>query len=1075
MIIDILSRPDAEASQALERLGFEDGATALKNLRSLGATPLRRVLDRVAEASALSPSPDGALNNLETIIKGPLSGMPDVTERLVASGGRTLEDLITVCGSSPFLSNILGQDPSGLERLFLDGALNETKDGPTKKRELLELVSPAKDLDTAARALRVYKKREYLRVGARDLLGLAPFEEVALEISDLADASLEAAVAFGLASLRAAYGAPLHADPGGPMNLPAAGSGVSGGNTAYQGSPASHGELNPERGLKEAEFAVIGLGKLGGRELNFSSDVDIIYIYSSDKGETAGVEGRDGSRISLHSFFVKLSTIINRLIGGVTEDGFVFRVDLDLRPEGRAGDLANSLRSAEIYYESWGASWERAAMIKARPVAGSEALGGRFIEMIRPFVFRRYLDFTAIEEVKAMKERIDASAAQRRPGTVDVKLGRGGIREVEFFCQALELIHGGKDPAIRERGTLRAIERLFEGGYIKDDAREALRDGYVFLRRLEHRIQIVDGMQTQAIPAVQGEIERLARMMGFKDSGGIKAGARLWEEYGAVAGRVHAAYRSLFYREGGLEAPGEVLALFSPETTGEEAEERLSGMGFKEPSAAYENLVRIRSGGAHPGPRARLLAERLAPLFLARALDSPDPDLAMNHLERFIASVGARTTFYALMAENPLVVEELMRIFGTSEFLSRTLIERPEGLELLLSRELSTPYRTGAGIRASALEAALTRGDYEERLDALRAFRAREVFRVGINDLRGALTQRQVSRQMTSVAEACLEAAYRIALAQVRARHGDPGPCGFSIIGLGKLGGAELGYGSDLDIVFVYSGCSGEERTSGPTAISSHEFFVRLGQRVISALTLRTREGIVFNVDTRLRPSGSAGPLVVSRGALAGYHAEKTRVWERQAFTKARAIAGDIEAGRSVLRELGEIIYSKGLSPDDAAELKRIRSRMEAEIAGEDPSRFNIKTGRGGVVDIEFLVQALQLRHGKEKPHIRTPDTLKALSRLSKAGILDDGEKRLLKEAYVFLRRLEGRLRIVHDRPDGYLARAGAELRTLARRSGYSGADPGERLLKEYSAAASRVRALFLERLDALAGEDKRA
>lgn len=469
IMIENFLRSPKEAEPKLRTLGFEDGKGALRNLELLSTGALKEKLDEVLESALSSPSPDGAFNNLETVVKE----IPAPLVQDFLSGEKNLQWLITICGSSPFLSSILSRNPDFFKGLFTEGELFRTKVESTFNSELEALTAGVLDFAAMARVLRLYKQKEFLRLGARDLLGLSCVEELTGELSDLASASLGSALDFSLKELKGKWGRPLYTDSDGSV--------------------------------KEAGFAVIGLGKLGGRELNFSSDIDIIYIYSSDKGETSGAEGRAG--ISLHEFFVKLSHEINKLISSVTEDGFVFRIDLDLRPEGRSGDMANSLRSLEVYYESWGQTWERSAMIKARLAAGDAAEANAFLQMIRPFVFRRYLDFGSIEEIKSMKERIDLSLLRRNPDTVDVKLGQGGIREIEFFCQALQLINGGKDHEIREKNTLKTIEKLFLKGYINENEAGVLKDGYVFLRRLEHRIQIVEGRQSQAIPGTQGSLK----------------------------------------------------------------------------------------------------------------------------------------------------------------------------------------------------------------------------------------------------------------------------------------------------------------------------------------------------------------------------------------------------------------------------------------------------------------------------------------------------------------------------------------------------------------------------------------
>ena len=1032
MVKGILSKVETEASVKLGELGFSDPRCALRNLKALDKGPLSGSLDPVLESVLESPSPDAALNNLERVAAECL----DTIQKLDA---KDLSCLVAICGSSHFLTSIILKNPDYLAWLFDEG-LHALR---TLESIMLEAASRTESLSTVeevSKELRLIKQREYLRIGSRDLLRLAPLEETTRELSDLASACLDAAVKFSIARHKAAHGSPL-----------------------YIGADGIE---------KEAELTVIGMGKLGGRELNFSSDIDIIYIYSSDKGETTGVEGKDNSAISLHAFFVKASMLVTKLISSVTEDGFVFRVDLDLRPEGKSGDAANSLRSAEVYYESWGQMWERAAMIKARPVAGSISLGEEFLSMIRPFVFRKYLDFTAIEEIKSMKEKIDLSLLRRNPDAIDVKLGAGGIREIEFFCQALQLIHAGKDASIRERNTLLTLTALLSRKYIKEDEENSLKQAYKFLRDLEHRIQIVEGRQSQAIPPSVDALERLARMMGFADTKGKKAGEFFWEEYRRITHTVHEIFRSLFYAsEEAEEAPAHIRVLLSPDLPALDAQEMLADIGFKDTSSAAKNLSLLREGPSfiHLSAKARVILQKLGPRFLERASRSPDPDRALSHLERFISSIGARTTFYSLLLENPGVMDELIKVMGTSVFLSRDLIEHPESLDILLSPELSIPCKKKEDLLSAFLKEASSEKDYETKLDAIRRLKSQELFRIGMNDIAGALTLRQVSNQMTFIAEAALDAAIVLAKGELRERFGEAPTGSFSVIGMGKLGGRELIYGSDLDIIFVYTD-KAEAHTTGPKEISSHEYFVKLGQRIISALTLRTKEGFVFNVDARLRPSGSSGPLVVSEEALLKYHSGATQIWERQALTKARAVAGDLDFGAKVVRKLWDELYARELTPFDVDEMLRIRGRMEVEIAKEDATRYNIKTGVGGINDCEFLVQAMQLKWGGGKRGLKTPYTMKALSRLGHEGLLTGEDTRALKEAYLFMRSIETRQRIVHDRPEGYLYKDSEELASLARRLGYTGMDAGQKLLKAYAGYAEKVRRTYLKTLTDLKG-----
>jgi len=1027
MVDDILSKDETEASVKLASLGFTDGMGALRDLKLLSLGALSGCLEEVLSLSLSSPSPQAALNNLERIMAeaGPYIGRLNNDE---------LSALTTICGSSPFLSSIIIKNPQYLGWLFA-GALGQYRDERSLKREILERTAPLSTPEEVSREIRLLKQKEYLRIGSRDLLRIASVEETTRELSDLASACLEAAVTFSLKHIKASCGAPLY--------------------------------TNEEGETKEAGFVVIGLGKLGGRELNFSSDIDILYLYSSDKGETTGVEG---SAISLHAFFVKVSMLVTRLISNVTDEGFAFRVDLDLRPEGRSGDVANSLRSAEIYYESWGQPWERAALIKAWPVAGSLPLGEEFLRMVRPFVFRKYLDFTAIDEIKTMKEKIDLSLLRRDPDTVDVKLGSGGIREIEFFCQALQLVHAGRDIELGERNTLAAIELLKKKQYISEEEAGRLAGGYVFLRDLEHRIQIVEGRQSQAIPAKNEPLERLARMMGFRDTIDRKAAEFFWDEYRRITGGIHELFRSLFYKsEEAQEVPLEFQLILSPDLPEDDARGKLAEAGFKDTEAAYKNMLLLRDGPpfARLSAKARVTLQRLAPIFLSKAASSPDPGRSLAHLERFISSVGARTAFYSLMLENPGVTNELVKLFGTSVFLSRDLIERPESLDILLSNELSVPYKSRENIIESFMGEASSGKGYEEVLDAIRRLKAQELFRIGLNDIAGALTPRQVSGQMTFLAEAALDASIKIARDALKERYGEPAGGSFAVIGMGKLGGRELIYGSDLDIIFVYSAPT-DGTTDGAKEISSHEYYVRLGQRIISVATLRTKEGFIFNVDARLRPSGSAGALVVSEEALLKYHSGATQVWERQALTRARCVAGDMAFGCPVVERLREILYSKPLTTADVDEMLRIRKRMEVEIAKENANRYNVKTGRGGIVDIEFLSQALQLKYGAAKAGLRSPFTHKALARLGRYGVIPKDDLDFLLRAYSFMRLIETRQRIVHDRPEGYLYKGSEELATLARSTGYTGIEAADKLLKDYTEIAERVRGTYVTTLEAL-------
>ncbi|MBI5894192.1 MAG: bifunctional [glutamate--ammonia ligase]-adenylyl-L-tyrosine phosphorylase/[glutamate--ammonia-ligase] adenylyltransferase [Deltaproteobacteria bacterium] len=1004
----ILQIKDSDALLLLKKSGFSDEEKALKNIKLLAQTPFKDFIPDIINYAASSPSPSDSLNNLERIASS-------CNEEILKPLASSLKPLAYIAGASNFLSNILAKDSSNLEYLFLKNGIHIKKDIEIFSKELNEAASLLNSGENIAKALRLYREKEYLRIGARDILNLASMEETTLELSDLASSCLDAAYRFALDKLKKDYGIPIYTDIDGTK--------------------------------KESEFTIIGMGKLGGRELNFSSDIDIIYIYSSDNGETTGKQ-----TISLHAFYVKLSEMITKLIGQVTDHGIVFRTDLDLRPEGKSGDLANSLRSAEIYYESWGETWERAAMLKARPVAGSQKLGVAFFKMLEPFIYRKYLDFTAIEEIKAMKEKIDLSLLRRNPDLVDVKLGYGGIREIEFFVQALQLINAGKDKNIREKNTLNTLRSLEECNYITSDDSNMVRESYIFLRNVEHKIQIVEARQTQAIPSNAGAIARLAMMLGFKDH------ELFWEQYKTITENVHEIYERLFYKpskEIGQDIPKDIFIVLSDETEKNEAAGLLKKFLFREPEAAFENIKLLKQGHlfSHIPQKARAALNKILPFLISRIVSCPDPDMALAHLERFVSKVGARGAFYSLLAENKNIMELLVKLFSTSAFLSRTFIEHPEIMDYLLSPDVSKPYKNMDEMRKelSAMISSIT--DYEEKLDALRRYKNTEILRIGINDIFGELDAQTVSKQITFLADVSLDSAYKIAMEELVSRYGMPSDNRFAVLSLGKFGGEEITYSSDLDLLFVYGG-AGE--TSGARKISNHEFFTKLCQRIITILSIITKEGFVFKVDARLRPSGSSGPLVITQEAFLKYNETKALVWERQAMIKARAAAGDIIFGNETIALLHDIIYKKQLKGEDTAELLRIRKRMELEIAKETSDRYNIKTGKGGLVDIEFAVQTLQLKH-----NVRSQNTMQGLDKLSGQGIINRNDCDTLKDAYNFYRLMENRIRIVNDRADEMIAKGSEDIFKLAKRLDYEGDDAGDKLIEHYLESSKKVREIY--------------
>ncbi|MDP6561009.1 MAG: putative nucleotidyltransferase substrate binding domain-containing protein, partial [Candidatus Binatia bacterium] len=485
----------------------------------------------------------------------------------------------------------------------------------------------------------------------------------------------------------------------------------------------------------------------------------------------------------------RLADLITRAIGEVTEDGWVFRVDLRLRPEGTRGNLANSLRSAEIYYESWGQTWERAAFLKARPVAGDWKLGQRFLEMIEPFVYRKYLDYTTVEEFREMKREIDRQAVRQeavnpwihdfKTQCKDVKLGRGGIREIEFFVQTLQLIHGGKDYGVREGNTLRALEKLCKHGHIQSEEWQNLQVAYTFLRQVEHKLQIVQARQTHRLPADLQGIRELALRLGLRDSSEEAAPALFLKKLEGHCQKVQDLYGQLFYQPGediGQHIRWEIADLLRDDIAEDEILFHLSVYGFRDPKTARHHLTLLREGPpyVHFSSKGQRLLKKIAPLMLTEVISSSDPDAALSNLEGFLSAVGGRTTFLSLLAENPSVIRLLVRLFGGSDYLAGQFRRSPELLDSLVRSDQTQPHRTRTALYGELNRLMEEATDYEEALDILRQFRNAELLRIGMNDLYGALNHSQRSTQVTRLADTCLQQAYEISRTEMRTKYGRP-------------------------------------------------------------------------------------------------------------------------------------------------------------------------------------------------------------------------------------------------------------------------------------------------------------
>jgi glutamate-ammonia-ligase adenylyltransferase len=965
-----------------------------------------------------SPSPALARANLDRLIE---SAGPQTLKSFAAA---KLPALFGLLGGSGFLSEVLVRQGKHWPERFSRQLDVTTKAAAEHRRELLQEIRKCQTFDDFCAALRRHKQREYLRIGARDLTAEISMEETVRELTALAEAALEAAYQFSRTEVEIDYG---------PLNLP--------------------GSDKPNR------FLVLGMGKLGGGELNFSSDIDVIFLYESDEGESAGgVKGKLAPR----ELFTAVGKKIIQAMGQVTENGFVFRIDLRLRPLGANGPLVQSIGSAMFYYESWGQCWERAAMIKARPVAGACDLGHRFLKDLEPFVYRRYLDYTTVDELRHMKARIESGKER------NVKLGLGGIREIEFFTQALQLVNGGYEPSLRSPSTLTALAELARHHFISAKERDWLTGAYCFLRQVEHKVQIVQEAHAHSIPEGKDEEQALARRLGYRRKGNRSEREQFWRDYRRHTRNVRSMFDRLFYgaqKEIEQEVAAGAGSVWNDLDRKELVTAELSKAGFVDPLRAYENLLAVRDGETYqpPSPRRLKVMRLLGPVLMKEIISSSAPDRALLNLAEFSHRIGGRTGFLTLLAENPETMRLLITLFAESQFLTDLFLNRPELIDTLIRVDLTRVDKSREEMLEELRRAIAEQDDVEGKLNALRRYKAEEFIRIGLHDLGGTLDLMQVLTQLSGLADACLEAALEMTLAELTQKYGAVSHGQFAIVGGGKLGGRELDYNSDLDLIFVYD-AGAEAATSG--GLPAHEYYVRVGQKLLTYLSAPTEEGIAYKIDMQLRPSGKSGPLVSSLDAFREYHKSSSQLWERQALIKTRCVAGDRPLGSEVERITQAFAYGRGLERHEVGEIHHLRMRMERELAGESETRFNLKKGRGGLVDIEFVTQMLQLTHGWRFAGLRRRETLEALRALHDVKILKGEEYRVLADGYLFLRRLDHRLRLERDQSiDAFEAEPGRG-DSIAQALGYRGGirrnvNSGAKLLREYQMRRERVRACY--------------
>ncbi len=1001
---------------------------SLDGLRDL-CTPLGRLLPRC-------PDPDMALNNLERFLAQPAAAVQLPT--LLENRGRLLEILLQLFSTSQTFSDLLSLNPDYIDMLRVPLRRSPSKD---ELRELLQSEVDAAYEDSAIlRAFRRFRQRQMLRIGANDIIRDRPLDEITRDIAHVADVAIEVALTVALRQVGKRFGQPCTVD----------------------GKPVT--------------CVVLAFGKHGGEELNYSSDIDLMFIYS----EEGATRGKRITTLGNDEFFSRVVTEVVRLLSSHTDRGHAFRIDLRLRPEGHRGPLARSLGSTLAYYDSMGRTWERQALIKVRPVAGDLALGQRFLRAIEPFVYRKYLSFAEINEIKAIKRRIEHKTSQAGASDTEVKTGRGGIRDIEFTIQFLQLLNGGELPQVRQRNTLLGLSALERVGCLTDQEYRVLDDAYRFLRKVEHRLQLLFDLQTHRLPEGEDELRKLALRMGYSGQGPdpLTAFGRDYQEKTELTRRIldHLLHQTFAGEAEESEPESDLILDTNPDP--ETIRAVLGRYPFRDVQGAYHNLVQLAQETVPflSTRRCRHFLASIAPELLRAVADTPDPDMALVNLEKVTNSLGAKTVLWELFSFNPPSLKLYVDLCAWSQFLSEILINNPGMIDELLDSLVLNQPRNIEELRSELADLCRGAADLEP---ILHSFQDKELLRIGVRDILRKDSIQETTAALSDVAEVLLEQIAARQYAPLMKRYGVPilsegehagQPSRFAILALGKLGGREMNYHSDLDLMMVYEGDGRTQPPPGSTRFDRYEvtdnyhFFTELAQHIIKATSYQGPMGRLYAIDMRLRPTGKSGSLVIPLSEFRRYfitqldstsHPEGgAQLWERQALTRARIVHGDAAFGQEVMASVAEGAYGLAWHPQTVSEILTMRERLQAS---RPPS--NLKRGPGGLADVEFLVQLLQIKYGRECQALRSPNTWQALEALRQAAFLSEEEQTTLTATYDFLLRVQNRLRIVHNRTIDEVPELPEEIDKLARRLGY---ETGERFLAELERHRKQTRELFL-------------
>lgn len=896
-----------------------------------------------------------------------------------------LADLPAVLAGSDYVASRLCRTPGLLDWLADSDCLARPLEEASLRESVAAELAPVSDETALQQVLRALRHQHMVRIIWRDLCGRGDYHSTVADLSLLAEVLIDAALQRLYAWACARDGTPLD-EAGNPVRL-----------------------------------VVFALGKLGARELNLSSDIDLMFAYEHE-GDIQG--GRKEQ--THHQFFVRLGQQLIRMLDQVTADGFVFRVDMRLRPWGTSGALAAGFDAVESYYEQQGREWERYALIKIRPVAGDLVAGERLLKTLRPFVYRRYIDYGAFESLREMKLLIEREV--RRKGIQsNIKLGAGGIRELEFIVQAFQLIRGGQVPSLQQPALLKVLPLLADEGLVSVSVVSDLQPAYIFLRNLEHRLQAVSDRQTQTLPDNELDWLRIAFSMGFSERRSLERRLARYRD------KVRHHFRNVIAEQeeqssAAEEERQELSGLWQGDFQDNRVHAVMSQLGIADVETVVTQLADFRSSRAVTSmqPIARDRLDRLMPRLLEALGYQQGGHETCERLLRFLEAVLRRSAYIALLVENPHALSQLVKLIAASPWIADQLARHPILLDELL--DVATLYAPpGRQALEDELHQQLLRipeDDLEQHMEALRHFKQAHLLRVAASEVTEVLPLMKVSDYLTWLAEAILVKVVDLAWRPLVQRHGAPlredgQACDmdFVVLGYGKLGGIELGHNSDLDLVFLHDSAA-SAMTEGDHPVSNEQFFARLGQRIIHILTARTMSGLLYEVDMRLRPSGAAGLLVTSVSAFSRYQRENAWTWEHQALVRARVVAGCPRTARKFEQIRHEILCQPR---DEAAllgDVRTMRARMREHLGNRDPGRFHLKQDPGGIVDIEFMVQYAVLRWASRFGELtRFTDNVRLLETLAALELMSAQDAGLLREAYLTYRSAAHRLALRNEKP----------------------------------------------------------